>query len=192
VSIAIGAAILAGIAMLGHRKHNEVLQLTTEANIRHTQASDVWNEYQAVNIRDHEYRFAGGVLTEVSKAEPRYAPGLKSFIDDAEKQHKKYDVRLPELKTRAEGLVKQGEDRFEESHLAHHQADRLDYAHVGAEIGIVLSSLALLTKRRGFWVAGMAATILAIALVVSTYLLPHPAHGESHDSHDSAPARKDH
>ena len=33
VSIAIVAAVLAGVSMLGHRKHNEVLQLTTEANI---------------------------------------------------------------------------------------------------------------------------------------------------------------
>ena len=36
VSVAIVAAVLAGISMLGHRKHNEVLQLTTEANIHHT------------------------------------------------------------------------------------------------------------------------------------------------------------
>src|SRR5690349_7982327 len=45
VSVAVVAALLAGISMLGHRKHNEVLQLqgdanrlTTQASILHTQA----------------------------------------------------------------------------------------------------------------------------------------------------------
>lgn len=77
VSVAVVAAILAGISMLGHRKHNEVLQLqgdanrlTTEASILHTQATDKWGEYQAVNIRDHGYEFTGKLLKEVSTAKP--------------------------------------------------------------------------------------------------------------------------
>jgi len=184
VSIAIVAAVLAGISMLGHRKHNEVLQLTTEANIHHTQATDVWGEYQAVNIRDHGYDFSSGVLKEISKSEPKYAPGLKAFIDKADDQHKKYEKRLPKLKDEAEDHVKQAKGKFDNSHFAHEQADRLDYGHLGAEIGIVLCSLALLTKRRIFWFAGLAATILAIAMVASAFLLPHETveagHGQSH------------
>src|SRR4029078_1791683 len=69
VSVAIVAAILAGLSMLGHRKHNEVIQLqgeanrlTTEAGILHTQATDKWGEYQAVNIRDHNYEFTSNLL----------------------------------------------------------------------------------------------------------------------------------
>src|SRR6476619_8307578 len=75
VSVAVVAVVLAGISMLGHRKHNEVLQLqgdanrlTTEASILHTQATDKWGEYQAVNIRDHGYEFAGQLLKEISTA----------------------------------------------------------------------------------------------------------------------------
>lgn len=177
VSVAIVAAVLAGISMLGHRQHNRVLQLTAEANIHHTQATDVWGEYQAVNVRDHGYEFTGGVLNEVVKAEPKYAAGLKPFIDKADEQHKKYETRLPKLKADAEDHVKQAKGKFEESHHAHLQADRLDYGHLGAEIGIVLCSLALLTKRRVFWFAGLGATVLGIALVVSAYSLPHAEHG---------------
>ena len=176
VSVAMVATVLAGISMLGHRKHNEVLQLTTEANIHHTQATDTWGEYQAVNVRDHGYDFTSGILKEVSKAEPKYASGLKSFIEKADEQHKKYEKRLPQLKGDAEKLVQTAKDRLEESHHAHHQADRLDYGHLGAEIGIVLCSMALLTKRKVFWLAGLAFTLLAIALVVSAYTLPHDTH----------------
>ena len=183
VSVAIVAAVLAGISMLGHRKHNEVLQLTTEANINHTQATDTWGEYQAVNIRDHGYDFTRGILKEVSKAEPKYGPGLKPYIDKADEQHKKYEKRLPKLKGDAEGLVNKAKDRLEESHHAHHQADRLDYGHLGAEIGIVLCSLALLTKRKVFWLAGLASTVLAIALVASAFTLPHDSHDEADHGH---------
>lgn len=176
VSVAIVAAVLAGISMLGHRKHNEVLQLTAEANIHHTQATDVWGEYQAVNIRDHGYEFTGGLLTEVTRAEPKYASGLKPYIDKANDQHKKYEKRLPKLKADAEEHVNKAKEKFEHSHHAHLQADRLDYGHLGAEIGIVLCSLALLTKRRVFWFAGLGATVLAIALVASAYFVPHDSH----------------
>ena len=185
VRIAIVAAVLAGVSMLGHRKHNEVLQLTTEANIHHTQATDTWGEYQAVNIRDHGYDFTSGILKEVSKAEPKYAPGLKGYIDKADAQHKKYEKRLSSLKGDAEGLVQKAKDRVEESHYAHRQADNLDYGHLGAEIGIVLCSLALLTKRKIFWLAGLGATVLAIALVISAFTLPHDKH-DDHADHGEA------
>jgi hypothetical protein len=181
VSVAIVAAVLAGISMLGHRKHNEVLQLTTQANIEHTKATDAWGEYQAVNIRDHGYEFVSGVLKEVAKAEPKYAEGFKPYIARAEDQHKKYDKRLPEQKGKAEKLGKEAEKHIEASHHAHHQADRLDYGHLAAEFGIVLCSLALLTKRKLFWYAGIVSTMVALGLTISAYTLPH----ETHDSPDT-------
>ena len=85
VSVAVVAALLAGISMLGHRKHNEVLQLqgdanrlTTQASILHTQATDKWGEYQAVNVRDHGYEFSGKLLGEISSAKPESAPRCRS------------------------------------------------------------------------------------------------------------------
>jgi hypothetical protein len=189
VSVAVVAAILAGISMLGHRKHNEVLQLqgdanrlTTEASILHTQATDKWGEYQAVNIRDHGYEFTGKLLKEVSTAKPELAPALKKSIDKAEAQHVKYDERLPGLKTDAEKLSHTGEDKqkaslqkMDDSHHAHEQANRLDFGHLGAEIGIVLCSLALLTKRKVFWLTGLLAAVVAIGLVISAYTIEHHA-----------------
>jgi hypothetical protein len=190
VSIAIVAAVLAGISMLGHRKHNEVLQLQgdsnrrqTESNILHTKATDAWGEYQSVNIRDHGYEFTGIIMKEVAKGDPKMATALSPAIDRAEKKHKDYDKRLPDLKKKAEDLVngadakqKESLTKMADSEHAHHQADRLDYGHLGAEIGIVLCSLALLTKKKLFWLLGLGATLLAIAMVVSSYLLPHESH----------------
>ncbi len=187
VSVAIVAALLAGLSMLGHRKHNEVLQLqgesnrlTTEASILHTQATDKWGEYQAVNIRDHGYDFTGNLLKEIAKAEPKYEPVFKTSIEKADRQHKNYEKRLDSTKKEAEKLGHTGEDKqkqslqkMDDAHHAHHQANRLDFAHLGAEIGIVLCSLALLTKRKLFWYLGLAAALVAIVFAVTAYTLPH-------------------
>jgi hypothetical protein len=197
-SVAVVAAVLAGLSMLGHRKHNEVLQLlgeanrlTAEAGIGNTQASNAWGEYQAVNVRDHGYEFAGDLLKKLATARPEYAPVVKDAADKASGQHARYEKRLPELKEKAEKLTADGEAKQREAigkmdaaHHAHEQADRLDVAHLAAEIGIVLCSLALLTKRRAFWFAGLAAAALAVGLAGSAYAIPHqdphPPAGPAH------------
>jgi hypothetical protein len=56
VTMAILAAILAGVTLVSHRGHTKTLQLATEASSLHTQATDVWNLYQAKNIRSHEFQ----------------------------------------------------------------------------------------------------------------------------------------
>ena len=194
VSVAVVAALLAGLSMLGHRKHNEVLQLqgeanrlTTEASIAHTQATDKWGEYQAVNVRDHGYEFSGKLLKSVAEVEPKYGTAFKDSIKRADEQHAKYKDRLKEAKSDAEKLSHTGEDKqkaslqkMDDAHHAHEQANRLDFAHLGAEIGIVLCSLALLTKRKLFWFAGLSAAALAIALAVSAYMIPHHPHADDH------------
>src|SRR5260370_33987999 len=54
MTMAIIAAVLAGVTLVSHRGHTETLRLTSEATTFHTKASDEWNLYQAKNIRNHE------------------------------------------------------------------------------------------------------------------------------------------
>src|SRR5262245_57141330 len=63
LSIAIVAAALAAVTMLGHRAHNATLQLHSEATrlqaeagIVHNQAANQWAYFQSWNIREHAYR----------------------------------------------------------------------------------------------------------------------------------------
>src|SRR5271167_4541045 len=81
VSIAVVAALMAGLSMLGHRTHNEVLEhqgdsnrlqteadiMQTKANIDHTHATDQWGFYQAKNIRQQMYTVNLGLLDVMSK-----------------------------------------------------------------------------------------------------------------------------
>lgn len=214
VSVAIVAAVLAGISMLGHRKHNEVLQLQgdanrlqteagilqTKANIHHTHATDQWGFYQAKNIREHMYTANIGLL-DVAAKDPAKAKDADALRAKMQKQVDKYRQELPEMQTKAEKLAAAGDQKQKEaireqekamakvaeSDHAHHQADRLDYAHLGAEIGIVLCSLTLLTKRKVFWFAGLAAVVLALGLTVSAYTIPHESHGPPSAAGDQHP-----
>src|SRR5262245_35772688 len=73
VSMAIVAACLAGISMIGHRTHNKVLQLQGDANRLGTEAATATTEksnlfawYQSKRTREEQYKIAAkqtGFLT---------------------------------------------------------------------------------------------------------------------------------
>ena len=71
---------------------------------------------------------------------------------------------------------KEAAEKNEEAEHVHHQADRFDIAHLSAEIGLVLCSIALLTKKKVYWFTGLAAAIVAIGLTTSAYMIPHHPH----------------
>src|SRR5438067_1818836 len=68
LTIAVIAAILAAVTLLSHQAHNETLQLQIEAGIKQTEASDRWAEFQANNIRKHEYEANARLIDVVAKA----------------------------------------------------------------------------------------------------------------------------
>jgi hypothetical protein len=190
MSIAIVAAVLACVTMLGHRAHNETLRLQgeaiglqTEASILHTRTTNKWAQYQAVNNRQHEYK-AFLVLLAVTTT--------RTGTDDVEKkarkywqgQVSKYEDNLPtfmkearDLESKTEEKQKEARARVDASHDAHARADRFDYGELGVELGLVLCSLALLTKRRSFWLAGVGSALLGAVVAVSGLLGLFMGHG---------------
>jgi uncharacterized membrane protein YcjF (UPF0283 family) len=183
MTIAIVAAILACVTMLGHRAHTETLRLQgeaislqTEASILHTRTTNKWAQYQAVNIRDHEYR-AYLKLLAVMSPRPDTASVEKEAQAEWQGQVSKYKKTLPglmdearELEERTKKKQEEAQQRLHDSHLAHARADRFDYGELGVELGLVLCSLAVLTKRRGFWYSGIATTLAGV-LVAGSGLL---------------------
>ena len=43
-------------------------------------------------------------------------------------------------------------------------------------LGLVLCSIALLTKKKSFWLAGILTAVLALGLTASAYMIPHEHH----------------
>ena len=185
LTIAIIAAVLAAVTLLSHRAHNETLQLQIEAGILQTQASDKWSEFQANNIRRHEYA-AYARLIDVMALAPGKDSQATQTGDDWRKKVRDYEgKKLDELKGQAHALEAQAAEKRHESHFAHDKGSRFDLGELAVEFGLVLCSIAILTRRLAFWYGGMVAAV-AGALVAATVLFMSPQ-AESH-GHEAPPA----
>ncbi len=183
LSIAIVAAILACVTMLGHRAHNqtlmlqgEAIQAQTEAGIEHSKVTNKWAHFQALNIRSHMYRANQEMLDEIFRAQGKGTPSSKS-AKRWKSQEDKYEATMPGLEKDARGIeetVKKYQDlakkKIADSHEAHLRADRFDYGELGVEFAVVLCSLALLTKRNGFWYVGLLSCLLGTLVALSGLL----------------------
>lgn len=170
MSMAIIAAVLATVTMLSHRAHNETIRLQTEANILRTQATDEWGYYQAKNTRRHAYQSNIELLEMMPRAsgtEDRY----KKTKADWDKQLSDYKAELPGHKEKAEKLGVDADERMTKSVETHHRGDRYDLAELASELGLVLCSLAVLTKRGMFWWIGVLAAIAGIFIAASAFMI---------------------
>lgn len=185
MTMAMVAAVLACIAMLSHRTHNERLGLLTEADTLHTQANtfqtkaaDEWAYYQAKNIRHQEYQAMLGLLGVLPK-DGAGQERAKALERDWSDKVAKYKKELPEHQEKARSLeeeakkrVEEAEHKHEASEHLHHRGTGLDGSQLAVELALVLCSLAVLTKKAAFWYAGIAAGAVGVlAAVVALILL---------------------
>jgi hypothetical protein len=183
MTVAIVAAVLACVTLFAHRAHNDTLRLQgdairleSEAGGFHTQASNMWAFYQAQNIREHHYR-ALADLVEFLPTRDDAKDKQSKAVGSWKSQVKKYEKNLPDIKAKAEDLDKKSDkyhhkaqEKLAESHHAHAIADRLDYGELGVELSLVLCSIAVLTRRRGFWYAGLAFCAVGVLVALSGML----------------------
>lgn len=141
------AAALAIVGVFGHIK-------TTEEIVHQQKASDQWAYYQAKSIRRYESEIARDLLAAAKgeKAE-QYAKNVERYKKEGE-----------EIQGEAKKLE-------EESHMAGQKALRLHFGEVFLEIAIVMASLAILTKRRRFWLTSIVLALIGIVAGASTLML---------------------
>jgi hypothetical protein len=145
LTMAVFAAALALITMMGHRMH-------TEEVVLQTQTADGWAFYQAKNIRSQMFA-ADAKLAELQGAAG--AATAKSWVDKAAQERKDAD----EIRHSTEEL-----DR--ETKATAQRATRFDEAEVFLEIAIVLCSIALMIGNRGFWLVSFVGGAIAVGLAV--------------------------
>ena len=154
VTIAIIAVLGAIVTLLGHRAHTEELLLQAKA-------SDQWAYYQAKNIRLHEMEAVADMLAVLS-------PG------DREKTatvHEKYVKEVERYEKDKDTISDQAKDLEKERDLVSHRADRFDGGEVFLEMGLVICSITLLTKKRFFWYSGITIAALGVVLAVTGFLI---------------------
>ena len=69
--------------------------------------------------------------------------------------------------------IEQANHAREEGEHVHHQADGLDWAHLTIELGLVLCTVSILTKKKIFWVGGIISALAGGALAASALGLLH-------------------
>lgn len=143
------AALLAMVSVLGQH-------FTTQNLLRQQQSSDQWSFYQAKNIRRYVAGATADLLTQ-AKADPK---SFEKYGKDSER----YEKDMESIKEKAEALEKQSE-------AAGERAESFHLGEVFLEIGIVLSSLAILTKQKGFFYGGSISSVAGLILAVRAYLM---------------------
>jgi hypothetical protein len=132
------AVLVAITTVLGHRTH-------TEAVLFQNKATDQWNEYQAKKIRSYNTSLAGDMLSAITVADKDKAEKIaKAYAD----HQAKWNADLNEEQEKAKAL----EERVEHAEA---RADRFDLGEALLEIGLVITSVTLLTRSRIYWYFGM-------------------------------------
>jgi hypothetical protein len=148
------AVMVAITTVLGHRTH-------TEAVLFQNKATDQWNEYQAKKIRSNDTALAGDLMNVVTIADKDAAAKIEKAYAD---HQAKWNADLKEEQEKAEALEKRVEE-------AEARANRFDLAEALLEIGLVITSVTLLTRSRIYWYLGIAFSICGIASALSVALL---------------------
>jgi len=153
-TMAILAVLVAIAALLGHRAH-------TEEVLKQDKATDTWNYYQAKNIRRHTTE----QLDELLKVLP-----LKDAAA-AEALVKKNEAFIEKNKGEQEKIQEEAKALESEVDVFTHRANHYDLGETLLEMGLVICSITLLTKRRPFWYAGILFGIAGtIATVMGTMI----------------------
>jgi hypothetical protein len=154
ITISMMAVLVAGVSLLGHRAHTEEL-------LRQTQAASRWTQYQAKSVRLHETHGFSDVVRLVAPLDKEMGAELRE----------KYRKEVEHYESDKEDVSKEAKNLEDERDLAGRRADRFDAGEAFLEIGLVICSITLLTKRKGFWFGGMFIGAVGIAFTLTGFFL---------------------
>lgn len=147
LTMAILAVSVAVVTLLGHRAHTEEVVLQNKS-------SDQWAYYQAKNIRRHEDEVFADFASVVSTSDAQKAAQLRE----------KYQSEADKYRDQQKDIDAEARKLEEETDHERRRADRFDLAEVFLEVGLVVTSITLLSGRRIFWHAGMVLGVVGIAI----------------------------
>lgn len=154
VTIAILAVLVAGATLLSHRAHTEELLLQA-------QATDQWAYYQAKNIRLHEVQSVADIFSTLAPADK----------DKAAAMTEKYKKEAERYSDDKDDIGEKAKDFEKERDFVSRRADRFDGGEGLLEIGLVICSLTLLTKRKVYWIAGMLVGAGGVVFALTAFLV---------------------
>ena len=153
VMVGIIGIILAVVTISSHRAHNAAV-------IERTKANDQWSFYQAKKLRQH-LADVGAKLASALATDPAR---VEKLVDSLNQEKERYAHETEEIQKEANAKEKESDHEEE-------RAVWLDLGEGFLELGLVLSSLYFLSKRRFFPVIGGAATLIGLGLGIYGYIV---------------------
>ena len=156
ITVAILAVMAAAAGSMETVEGGRAITESSEAVLAQDKATDSWNEYQADSLKRHMYEIAS--VAGSAKAEA-YAKEISKDRDSQDKAREK-----------AQEAEKDRDARLKESAMHEERHHWLTGAATLIEIGIALSTVAIITSRRAFWFSAMGLGATGAALFAVAYL----------------------
>jgi Flp pilus assembly protein TadB len=154
LTMAVLAVLVAVVSLLGHRSH-------TEEAVFHGKSTDQWGYYQAKNIRRHEDEIFTDLTSITASTDATASAKLRD----------KYSQEAARYKDEQKEIEDKAHELDNEVATAGNRADRFDLAEVFLEIGLVITSITLLSRRRLFWFLGLGFGTVGIVTAATGFLL---------------------
>jgi hypothetical protein len=153
VMVGVIGIILAVVTIASHRAHTATVIAKTEAN-------DQWAFFQAKKIREHLLEVGAGLASALGGERDNVRELAKTYLRDRDRY--KQDAEGIEVAARAKEAQSIAEER---------RALWLDVGEGLLELGLVLSSLYFLSKRRFFPLFGAIAALIGTAVGVAGFII---------------------
>jgi len=153
ITVAVLAVLAATAGSLETVEGGQAITQSSEAVLAQNEATDAWNEYQADSLKRHMYDIAA-------------ENGLGHYRQDSLAERTAQD----KARAKAEAAEKERDVRTRESarhEIRHHW---LTGAATLIEIGIALSTVAIITRRQSFWIGAIGLGATGLALFGIAYL----------------------
>jgi hypothetical protein len=154
LTMAVIAVLVAVVSLLGHRTH-------TEEVILQNKVTDQWAYYQAKNIRRHTDELFADIAGIMPTKDAELAAKLRAkYTAEAERykdEQKEIDAEARKLEQETEHERKRG--------------DRYDLGEVFLEMGLVITSITLLSGRRIFWQLGIVLGVVGVGVAITGALI---------------------
>ena len=143
------AVALAIVTIASHRTH-------TAAIMHKSTANDEWSHYQSTRVKFHNLELGENLLSVLHAT----GEGADKMREDYGAQKKKYEKQAADIQETARKADEAAE-------ADEHRALRYDVGEGLLEIGLVLTSLYFISKKRMFPVMGIIAGLAGIAIAAT-------------------------
>jgi hypothetical protein len=153
VMVGVIGIILAVVTIASHRAHTATVIAKTEAN-------DQWTFFQAKKIREHLLDVGAGLASVLGGERDNVRELAKGYLHDRDR-----------YKAQADGIEIQARAKEAQSEAEERSALWLDVGEGLLELGLVLSSLYFLSKRRFFPLLGAVAALAGTAVGIVGFMI---------------------